>query len=291
MINFEENEKYGIRKSMVFYFYDSINAEKVGIVEEIVKSYIEQFQVEFNKKRVNDEYEYRNIRGGWQKIFHKVYDNVDFDNSHIVEFLEGDEEHSLRHRMYLLLWEGGLRPSILIFQCNQSAQWKHVYQFMEYVNELLEVHFASAGYDIIYNPWTGIAPYAVKRLKSSRILNSDITEWNSAYTSKVKSGICCPNIIQILNPDFCRKLDLNRIDASAVTNTKMAGKNLMIDILDRIDGEFAEPEQQILEQRMDSLYQMLKPIVIKYERTVYLKPDAWEQRMHRFEHIEENTNE
>ncbi|MDE6619496.1 MAG: hypothetical protein K2K74_03215 [Lachnospiraceae bacterium] len=285
MINFAEDEKYGIRKSIVFYFYDSINVEKVGIVEEIVKTYIEQFQVEFNKKRVNDEYEYRNIRGGWQKIFHKVYDNVDFDNnSHIVEFLEGDAEHLLRHRMYLLLWQGR-HSSILIFQCDQLAQWKKVYQYMEYVNKLLRVQFASAGYDIVYNPWTGIAPYAVKRLRSSRILNSDITEWNSAFTSRVKSGICCPNIIQILSPDFCSKLDLNRIAASEITNTSMAGKNLMIDILDRVNGEFMEPEQSVLEQRMDDLYQLLKPIVVEYERTVYLKPDAWEQRMHRFEHI------
>ncbi|MDE5823565.1 MAG: hypothetical protein K2H91_02620, partial [Lachnospiraceae bacterium] len=233
------------------------------------------------------------IRGGWQKIFHKVCDDDNFVNhAHIIEFLEGEEEQLLTHRVYMTLWEGHL-PSSFIFQCGQQTEWKQIYHFMKYVNEKIVVHFASAGYDIVDNPWksAGVA-YGVRSMKNSKILNSYISEWdNMGYILKEKSGICCPNIIQILNPDFCQRLDLNRIDSSAVTNTKMVGKNLMIDILDRKDGEFVEPEQSVLEQRLDSLYQLLKPIVIKYERTVYLKPDAWEQRMHRFEHIEENTNE
>ena len=65
----------------------------------------------------------------------------------------------------------------------------------------------------------------------------------------------------------------------------------MIDILDIKDRKFVEPELSELEQRMDSLYQMLKPIVIEYDRMMYLKPDAWEQRMRRFEYIEEDANE
>lgn len=294
MIDFEENDKYGIRKSMVFYFYDSMNSEKVKIIEEIIKTYIEQFQSEFNKKRVNDEYEFKNIRGGWQKIFHKVYDNADFESANIVEFLGGDGEYLLNHRMYMNLWEGRL-PSILIFECRKLTDWEKIYRFMEYVNELLEVHFASVGYDIAYNPWKSEnGPYSVRNLKSSRILNSYITEWNNmGYILKEKTGICCPNIIQILNPDFCQKLDMDKISESEIANMKYVGKNLMIDILDRKDEEFVEPEQCILERRMDSLYQLLKPIVIEYGRMVYLKPDAWEQRMHRFEHWnhKENANE
>lgn len=261
-----------------------MDSEKVRIVEEIIEYFIKQFNVEFNKKRVGNEYEFRNIKGGWQKIYHKVYDNADFSCAHGADFLQGDKECLLNNKVNIDLWEAQRLPRSLSFLCRKTTEWKTIYHFMEYVNELLEVHFASAGYDIVYNPWTGIAPYAVKRLSSSRILNSDITEWNSAYILKVRSGICCPNIIQILNPDFCQRLNINKIDESEITNTKMAGKNLMIDILDRKDGEFEEPEQSELEQRMDSLYQMLKPIVVEYKRTMYLKPDVWEQRMHRFDH-------
>lgn len=294
MLEFEENIKYGygIRKSIVFYFFDSIDSKKIEIIENIIHTFIELFQVKFNKKRINDEYDFRNIRGGWQKIFHKVCEVDDFKNhAHIVEFLEGDEEYLLNHRVYMILWEGNL-PSRLIFHCRQQTEWEQIYQFMEYVNEQLEVHFASSGYDIVDNPWKGGAPYAVRSLKKSRILNSYMTEWdNMGYILKEKSGICCPNIIQILSPDFYHRLDLNRIDTSGIINTKMVGRNLMIDILDIKDRKFVEPELSELEQRMDSLYQMLKPIVIEYDRMMYLKPDAWEQRMRRFEYIEEDANE
>ena len=117
MINFEEDEKYGIRKSMVFYFYGSVNSEKVRIVEEIIENFVKQFQVEFNKKRVGDEYDYRNIRGGWQKIYHKVYDNADFSCAHGADFLEGDEEHLLNNKVDIDLWEAQRLPRSLSFLC------------------------------------------------------------------------------------------------------------------------------------------------------------------------------
>lgn len=292
MIEFEENAKYGygVRKSIVFYFYDMLDSKKIEVIENIIETFIEQFQVKFNKKMVIDEDRYRNIRGGWQKLFHKVFDDGDFaHHAHILDLLEVEEEQMPTHRAYMLLWVDYYLPSSIIFQCTQQTDWKQIYHFMEYVNEQIEVHFASAGYDIVDNPWKPAGgAYGVRSMKNSKILNSYITEWsNDGYILKEKSGICCPNIIQILNPDFCQRLDVNEINASTITNTEMAGKNLMIDILDRKDGEFDEPEQSELERRMDSLYQMLKPIVIEYERMVYLKPDAWEQRMHRFDNTEE----
>ena len=85
IFGFEETEKMGLRKGVVFYFNDWIDEKIISILEEIVEQFLSLTQAQFTKKRSGENDAYvnrRNIRGGWKKVFHRAFDN--FDDSNIL---------------------------------------------------------------------------------------------------------------------------------------------------------------------------------------------------------------
>lgn len=72
IFGFEETEKMGLRKVVVFYFNDWIDEKIISILEEIVEQFLSLTQAQFTKKRSGENDAYvnrRNIRGGWKKFF------------------------------------------------------------------------------------------------------------------------------------------------------------------------------------------------------------------------------
>ena len=85
IFGFEETEKMGLRKGIVYYFNDWIDEKIISILEEIVEQFLSLTQAQFTKKRSGENDAYvnrRNIRGGWKKVFHRAFDN--FDDSNIL---------------------------------------------------------------------------------------------------------------------------------------------------------------------------------------------------------------
>ena len=74
--------------------------------------------------------------------------------------------------------------SYLYFQCPLDIEWSTVYQFMEYVNSKLMIHYASAGYEMAFNDLCPkSAGYGVRAFNQLNYVNSEYTEWNGLHLS------------------------------------------------------------------------------------------------------------
>ncbi len=84
---FEETEKFGLRKGIVFYFDDWIEQKTICVLEKIIEAFLLMAHAEFTKKRGTNDYpNRRNIRGGWRKVFHREFDDKDFTDTYYLQF-------------------------------------------------------------------------------------------------------------------------------------------------------------------------------------------------------------
>ena len=85
IFDFEETEKTGLRKGIVFYFNDWVDEKIISTLEEIIEQFLFLTQEQFTKKCNGGKDIYVNrriIRGEWKKVFHKTFNN--FDDSNIL---------------------------------------------------------------------------------------------------------------------------------------------------------------------------------------------------------------
>lgn len=289
IFGFEETEKMGLRKGVVFYFNDWIDEKIISILEEIIEQFLSLTQAQFTKKYNGENSAYvnrRNIRGGWKKIFHREFDNKSFDSSNIL-ILDNCTSQNLQTVYACVKPSNYKAPSIdyfvysyLYFQCPLDIDWSTIYQFMEYVNSKLTIHYASAGYEMAFNDLCPkSAGYGVRALKQLNYVNSEYTEWRELCLS-TRFGVPCPNFIQILWPELTQKIE------SEIPNElhgKLVNANLFLDILDRKSGKMPEPTLEQIETRYQKLYWLLKPILVSPERPMFMKKEDWEKRLRRFE--------
>lgn len=288
---FEETEKVGLRKGIAFYFNDWIDEKIISALEEIIEKFLLMARAEFTQKHSGRDYDSRrNIRGGWRKIFHREFDAKDFTESHILVL---DDCSPQRVQSVL----AGIHPnnfrsadgsyfaySCLYLQSPLAVEWADVYRFMEYVNDRLSISYASAGYDTAYNARhqagaTGSVGASVRVLNNLKYANSDSTEWMHLYLSS-RFGVPCPNFIQILSPCLSQKIDCSEADGISIKSEK---GNLFLDILERTHGLMQEPAAEQTEARLKKLYRMLKPVIVTPERSIYMKPSDWNERLNRFD--------
>ena len=268
IFGFEETEKMGIRKGVVFYFNDWIDEKIISILEEIIEQFLSLTQAQFTKKYNGENSAYvnrRNIRGGWKKIFHREFDNKSFDSSNIL-ILDNCTSQNLQTVYACVKPSNYKAPSIdyfvysyLYFQCPLDIEWSTIYQFMEYVNSKLTIHYASAGYEMAFN---------------------DLCPKSAGYGVSTRFGVPCPNFIQILWPELTQKIE------SEIPNElhgKLVNANLFLDILDRKSGKMPEPTLEQIQTRYQKLYWLLKPILVLPERPMFMKKGDWEKRLRRFE--------
>lgn len=290
VLDFEETEKYGLRKGMVFYFDDLINAEAVSSLEEILDHFLLMTRREFTQKRGGNDYvSRRTIRGGWRKVFHREFDGKDFMFSQVLTLDNVSPRHlqtiyaSIKLSNYRNPGVNSLCSS-LYFQCPLDTDWTDVYPFVEDVNRRLNVRYASAGYEMAFNIlyYPGSMGYGTRALRNLNYVNSEETEWQRLGASG-KMGIPCPNFIQALCADWAKKIDA-KSPHGICAQTKDG--SLFLDILDHSSGRMREPPFEEAESRFRRLYHLLKPLLVLPERTRYMKKEDWEKRLNRFAEIE-----
>lgn len=88
IFDFEETEKMGLRKGIVFYFNDWVDEKTISILEGIIEQFLFLTQAQFTRKCNGGSDVYvnrRKIRGGWKKVFHQSLDNFDDTNILILD--------------------------------------------------------------------------------------------------------------------------------------------------------------------------------------------------------------
>ena len=158
-------------------------------------------------------------------------------------------------------------------------------QFLESVSGLLDLKYASAGYDMASNifHYHGSVGQVVRALKNLPYVNG-YTEWGPAYRLKVKTqnGIPYPNFIQAFSSEFFSKVQISSAEPHAGLYAKRMHDLWFLDILDHRKGQMAEPYLSEIENRYTALYERLKSMVLLYDRPVYMKADEWANRQNRF---------
>ena len=181
MADLDGGARYGIRKGIILYLADWFTPEKIEAVEDILSRFLDMTGETFTKKCSGrlDAYPgtgcpsgFRNIRGGWQKIFHREFDGI-FEpvlsetGSGVLSLSNCDSEHLQTVHCFLALsnckhWVTA--SSKIYFQFSRSVPWMDVLDFLVYVNQMLEVQYASAGYEMATNPFYFSAP-AIRLLR------------------------------------------------------------------------------------------------------------------------------
>lgn len=284
--------KYGIQKGIILYLADWFTPEKVDTVEEVLSRFLSMTGETFTKKRSGrlDAYPgrscpsgFRNIRGSWQKIFHREFDGQfastpSQDGSGVLSLSNCDGEHLQTVHCFLALYnfKRWVKASSKIYlQFSRSVPWREVWAFLIYVNQVLDVQYASAGYELAVNPFH-FSPPAIRTLRDLPLVNSYDTEW---YFRRSDSTIQCPNLIQVLSEELTAPLSPLPKNSS-ITLLPMDGGKQAVHIL---DGEaLEEPNEEELLARLHTLNIWFQPILAQLDKPMYFKPDAWKIRCGRF---------
>ena len=288
----EDSVQYGIRKGIILYLADWFTPEKVDTVEEVLSRFLDMTGETFTKKRSGtlDAYPgkncpsgFRNIRGGWKKIFHREFDGqfepVPSQNgSGVLSLSNCDGEHLQTVHCFLALYnfKRWVKASSEIYlQFSRSVPWRDVLDFLVYVNQVLDVQYASAGYEMATNPFYFSAP-AIRLLRDMPLVNSYDTEW---YFRKYDHTIQCPNLIQILSEELLAPLSPPPEEGN-ITVLPMDGGKQAVHILD--GAALEEPSEEELLARLRTLNMWFQPILAHLDKPMYFKPDAWKIRSRRF---------
>lgn len=298
-----ERIEYGIRKGMIFYFNDIITEQVILTIEDILSEFLGMTDCAFTKKHSfrTDTFTYRNpscyrgIRGSWNKIFHKEFDHrfdkqIDADgtviansNSEGLCLSDCDAQNLQRieadiHLSNYKSWRNA--TSELYFLCEHSVSWQKIRDFVIYVNEKLDVQYASAGYELALNPYCHGSLRGYRQLKVMPFVNSYHTEWQNMCIVKDERMICVPNFLQVLSKEMVQFLTSDS-PSEKICIVPLGNEKWMIDILTH-NGEIGEPPEEALADCFHALWNFLRPIIVPYDKPLYLKPDEWEIRKKRF---------
>ena len=220
-----------------------------------------------------------------EKVFHRAFDNFDDSNILLLDNCTPQQLQTIYTCIKVTNYRGSSHfvYSYLYFQFPLDIEWSTVYQFMEYVNSKLTIHYASAGYEMAFNDLCPKSSgYGVRALNQLKYVNSEYTEWNGLDLS-TRFGVPCPNFIQILCSELTQKMASEIPDE---LHGKLLNTNLFLDILDRKSEKMPEPALEQIKSRYQKLYWLLKPLLVSPERSMFMKKEDWEKRLRRFEEIQ-----
>lgn len=266
---------------------------KIETVEDVLSRFLAMTGENFTKKRsgILDAYPgkrcpsgFRNIRGGWQNIFHREFDGefgpaTSQDGSSVLSLSNCDSERLQTVHCFLALsnFKNWVKASSEIyFQFNPSVPWRDVLDFLSDINQSLEIQYASAGYEMATNPFYFCAP-AIRLLRDLPLVNSYDTEW---YFRQSDGAIQCPNLIQVLSEELTAPLSPPP-ENCGVTLLPMGRGSQMIHILEGTSLE--EPSEAELLERLRTLNRWFQPILAQLDKPMYFKPEAWKIRCRRFD--------
>lgn len=296
--------EYGIRKGIILYFNDIITEQVILIVEDILSEFLTMTNGAFTKKHsfrrdaftYRNPSGYRNIRGGWNKIFHKEFDGrfndqTDMDGSIIANSSSEGLCLSDCDVQHLQCIEADIRlsnfkywrnaTSELYFLCETSVSWQKIYDFIVYMSGKLDVQYASAGYEMALNPYCyNHCLRGYRQLKSLPFVNSYSTEWNYMRVIDERK-IFIPNFLQVLSKEMFWALNSHMLSEN-IHIVALENEKWLIDALNH-EEEIKEPPEKELTNRFHILQDFFQPIIIQREKPLYLKPDEWEIRKKRFD--------
>lgn len=282
MKKYNQEAMFGIRKGVAFYFNDYIDKEKI---KQIVKIFSHMTGNQFTRKRANDDPKIRLIRGGWEKVFDNTFKDSSFDNANVLTFTDGTKDTLQTTQIYMTLWNPNLLPSCIVANCSTEISWNNLFSFLQEVSKLIPLQFASAGYDVVSNDflYPGSAAYSLKYLQTVKYANSEWTEWIDGFKLKANQGIPNANLFQFLSRTLLDQInedELTKHDHVFVTESEGGS---ILDILDRENGELVEPQMDILLSRLSELTQILRPIIVFYDKPLLWKgDDSWKAWRNRF---------
>lgn len=297
--------EFGIRKGIIFYFYDIITEQVILTTEDILSEFLEMTGGAFTKKHTfrtdactrRNPSGFRSIRGGWRKIFHKAFDDR-FDgapgpdgavtaNSRseglwlsdcCAEHLQ-DTQADIYLSNYKLLRSAS---SALYFLCGTSVPWQKIYDFMAGVSGKLDIRYSSAGYELALNPYHyNHCLRGYRQLKSLPLVNSYLTEWERLRAMRDEYKILDPNLFQVLCEEMFTALGQD-VPHDDIHISALKNGTWMIDILNH-EETLKEPPDEILIERLHVLRGFFQPILAEREKPLYLKPNEWEVRKKRFD--------
>ena len=300
-----DRAEYGIRKGIIFYFNDIITERVILTVEDILSEFSTVAGGAFTKKHSfrTDAFTYRNpscyrnIRGGWNKIFHREFDGrfndeTDADGNIISNsnseglFLSDCGAQSLQRTEVDIRLSNHKNltnvSSELYFLCEISVPWQKIYDFLVYMSGKLDVHYACAGYEMALNPYCyNRCLRGYRQLKDLPFVNSYSTEWE--YMRVIKDGrkIFVPNFLQVFSKEIFQSLNLEMLSEN-IHVAALIHEKWLIDILNHGE-EAQEPSEHELTERFRVLRAFFQPIMIQREKPLYLKPYEWEIRKKRFD--------
>ena len=281
MKNQSKDTMYGIRKGIAFYFNDYIEKDSI---KRMIGNLINITGTKVTSKRAQDDPKIRLIRGGWERVFDNTFRNSTFEDSNVLMFTDGTKEALPTTKIYMNLWNPNKMPSIILINCMTDIEWDTIISFIHNINELLNLQFVSAGYDVVSNDfwYPGSAAYSLKFLQTMKYANSKWTEWfNPSYRLVANDGICCPNIIQFLSHKLWSPVK-DAVNQSGF-HCEQLNSGVLLDVLDHRDRMLFEPEKDVLFDRLSKLYQALRPIIIPINKPMFLKENEWASWQKRYD--------
>ena len=285
MAKYSTEQMFGLRKCVVFYFSEYINTEKI---KNVIRSFVSFTGTKFTYKRAQDEYRLRLVRGGWEKVFDNTFKKQDFDRANVLTLRDGTKDILQTANIYMNLWNPPCPPSILIMHCSLDTEWSVLLNYILEVNNILNLRFVSAGYDVVSNDflYPGSAAYSLKYLLSLKYANSDWTAWmGTEFKLAKKPGVCTPNMIQFIEQAAWEHVDQEQIEKMKENGTahiKRLENGVLLDILGD-DDDAPETEPEVLIYRLRELYKAVKPVLLECDKPMFLKKDEWEIWQKRFE--------
>jgi hypothetical protein len=296
--NNEMNTLYGLKKGIVFYFY---NDPYKPMVKEMISNFTEMVEPNYTS------YAYmtanlKKINGNWFDKFTNLLEKSDFDKGITLLLTDATQDNLQSSLIYLSLNNIDDEvvckiPNRIYFECSNDISWYEIYNFISHACISDTFHYISAGYNIGINDYNypKSAAEGMKELRRNLITNNFFSTWNNySLLKEIKNGIEGPNIIQMLNKDFMDKVGFSMINDA---NTKeeidfQLGEDYIIlnvisecinsdDELDTLEEELLGSE--LIYEKLKSLSHVLNKIILNYQKPqIFWKQNEWDQWINRF---------
>ncbi|MCV2483343.1 hypothetical protein OD917_00285 [Flavobacterium sp. SH_e] len=286
-----DNKFYGLRKSIVFYFYQD---PKKDIIKELINDFVDFVNPSYSSYRYLT-HDLKNINGKWHELFNSIIDKHDFDNVCTLSFTDSNKNQLQKNSVNFLIRNikkefPNKTPNIIYFEFEENISWEEIYHFISHSFYSLTYYYVSAGYSLAVNDYLypKSTSLSVKELQRSKILNSLHSTWrNSSFLVNLKNGIDGPNIIQALCKELYHKLGFNTInDANKqnILNYHVGEDYIIINLPETFDLQEAYDDKQIyniefngeLIEKYKNLNKFLEPILVQFSKPqMFWKEEEW----------------
>ncbi len=293
MLKVTDNNLYGIKKSIIFYFYENPDNEQI---KDLILKFKEMCEPEFLYYRyMNADFRVIKNKSKWDDLLVKKLLMSNYRDTVTFSMTDSTKDSLQKSLISFCLREINNRlsymPNQIYFECEKNISWEKIYSFIQKANQIGKYYYISAGFNIATNNqlYPQSVAKGVKEVQRYRVFGEFKTILdNGNFKAKLREGIEGPNIIQMLNEDIYQKIGLESFRKAAqegILDYKLEKEGILISIINNdLDVENNEIDIELVDFRMKKLYEFLKPIILKIKKpTMFWKADEWERWMNRYE--------